>query len=84
MAEKYKCIFEFFTTRLSLFNEYEIYGTTYEYIYTYIHTHIHTYIHTYIQTLLTFNTLMWGSLRLAPTIAKKSDVSPQVLEAVSK
>ena len=26
-----------------------------------------TYIHTYIQTLLAFNTLMWGSLRLAPT-----------------
>ena len=33
---------------------------------TYIHTCIHTYIHTYIQTPLAFNTLMWGSLRLAP------------------
>ena len=31
-----------------------------------IHMHIHTYIHTYIQTPLAFNTLMWGSLRLAP------------------
>ena len=62
-CEKYtECIFKFFTTRLSLFNEYEIYGTTYEYICTYIHT----YIHTYIQTPLAFNTLMWGSLRLAP------------------
>ena len=38
-------IFKFFTTWLSLFNEYEIYGTTYEYIYTYIHTYIHTYRH---------------------------------------
>ena len=57
-CEKFKCIFKFFTTRLSLINEYEIYGTTYEYI--------HTYIHTYIQTPLAFNTLMWGSLRLAP------------------
>ena len=38
-CEKYtECIFKFFTTRLSLFNEYEIYGTTYEYIYIYIHT----------------------------------------------
>ena len=27
---------------------------------------IHTYIHTYIQTPLVFNTLMWGSFRLAP------------------
>ena len=53
-------IFKIFTTRLSLFNEYEIYGITYEYIYA------HTYIHTYIQTPLAFNTLMWGSLRLAP------------------
>ena len=31
-----------------------------------IHIHIHTYIHTYRQTPLAFNTLMWGSLRLAP------------------
>ena len=38
-----------------------IYGTTYEYICTYIHT--------YIQTRLAFNTLMWGSLRLAPNTA---------------
>ena len=38
-CEKCKCIFKFFATRLSLFNEYEcIYGTTYEYIHTYIHT----------------------------------------------
>ena len=29
---------------------------------------IHTYIHTYIQTPLAFNTLMRGSLRLAPII----------------
>ena len=29
-------------------------------------TYTHTYIHTYIQTPLAFNTLMWGSLRLAP------------------
>ena len=38
----YTCIFKFFTTRVSLFNEYEcIYGTTYEYISTYIHTYRH-------------------------------------------
>ena len=66
-CEKYKCIFEF-SPRLSLFSEYKIYGTTYEYIYTYIHT----YIHTYIQTPLAFNTLMWGSLRLAPIIVLHS------------
>ena len=48
--EKYtECIFKFFTTRLSLFNKYEIYGMTYEYICT------------YIQTPLAFNMLMWGS-----------------------
>ena len=58
MRNTFECI-KFFT-RPSLFNEYEIYGTTYEYI--------HTYIHTYIQTLLAFNTLMWGSLRLTPII----------------
>ena len=56
-CEKYKCYFQIFTMRLSLFNKYKIYGTTYEYIYTYIHT--------YIQTPFAFNTLMWGSLRLA-------------------
>ena len=50
--------FKFFTTRLSLFNKYEcIYGTTYE--------------HTYIQTPLAFNTLMWGSLRLAPIMSER-------------
>ena len=38
-----KCIFKFFATQLSLFNDYEcIYGTTYEHIHTYIHTYIHT------------------------------------------
>ena len=37
-CEKYKCIF---TTGLSLFNKYKIYGTTYEYIHTYIHTYRH-------------------------------------------
>ena len=43
----HKFIFKFFTTRLSLFNEYEyFYGTTYK------------YIQTYIQTPLAFNTLM--------------------------
>ena len=52
-CEKY-VYFQIFTTRLSLSNKYKIYGTTYE------------YIHTYIQTPLAFNTLMWGSLRLAP------------------
>ena len=30
------------------------------------HTYIHAYIHAYIQTPLAFNTIMWGSLRLAP------------------
>ena len=33
---------------------------------------IHMYIHTYIQTPLAFNTLMWGSLRLAP-ISKETN-----------
>ena len=33
---------QIFTTRLSFFNEYEIYGTTYEYIYTFMHTYIQT------------------------------------------
>ena len=60
VRNSYKCIFQIFTTRLSLtlFNEYEIYGTTHEYICTYINT--------YRQTQLAFNTLMWGALRLAP------------------
>ena len=52
--------FQNFHNATSLFNEYEIYGTTYEYIYT------------YIQTPLAFNTLMWGSFRLAPIIQRKS------------
>ena len=44
--------------QLALFNKYKIYSMTYEYICTY----------TYRQTPLVFNTLMWGLLRLAPTI----------------
>ena len=102
-CEKFKCIFKFFTTWLSLFNKYEIYGTTYEYIHTYIHTdtarvqhinvgntkftvrrtntYIHTYIHTYIQTPLAFNTLMWGSLRLAP-IKKCTEFSLEIVSTV--
>ena len=56
-CEKYKCISKFFTTRLPLFNEYEI--LRYD-------VRIHIHIHTYIQTPLAFNTLVWGSLRLAP------------------
>ena len=59
-CEKLQVYFQIFATRLSLFNEYKIYGTTYEYIYTY------TYIHTYRQTSLAFNMLMRGSLGLAP------------------
>ena len=34
--------FQIFHKRLSLINEYETYGTTYEHICTYIHTYIHT------------------------------------------
>ena len=40
----YKCIFKFFTTRLSLFNESKF---TVRRTNTYTHTYIHTYIHTY-------------------------------------
>ena len=50
-------------------NKYETYGTMYEYICTYIHT--------YIQTPLAFNTLMWGSLRLAP-ITPPIDPTPNL------
>ena len=54
-CEKYKCIFKFSQRdyRYSTNTKFTVRRTN-------------TYIHTYIQTPLAFNTLMWGSLRLAP------------------
>ena len=60
-CEKYKCIFKFSQRdyRYSMNTKFTVRRTN---------TYTHTYIHTYIQTPLAFNTLMWGSLRLAPII----------------
>ena len=55
--QEYTCIFTFFTTQISLFNKYMNVFTV---------QRTNTYIYTYMQTPLAFNTLMWGSLRLAP------------------
>ena len=52
------CIVKFFTTRLLLFNKVHVFTVR----------RTNTNAHTYIQTWLAFNTLMWGSLRLAPII----------------
>ena len=47
-------------------------------------TYIHTYIHTYIQTPLAFNTLMWGSLRLAPIISGQTSPTQRMGVAVEE